>query len=136
MATTRAHDCFVVESAPLSALLRTFVAIWERDRPRTTAGQFEGEWGADDTRQSPPRRDASPVSAVRYLAEQSGVPVQTVSKLTMARPPSPTTRLDTADALVTVLGCPEAFHDGTLTILRRVHGQLVPADSLTGAAEF
>lgn len=119
MATVRAHDCFVVESAPLSEMLRTFVASWERQPSRA------------------PSAGGEPVSAIRHLAEQSGVPVRTLTKLTMQRPQNPTTALDTADALVTAIGHPEAFHDGTLQVFYRAVGksELVPADSLTGAAE-
>lgn len=123
MATVPARDGFVVDSEPLSAMLRTFANTWNQERPPPCRGN---------------RRQAvsvEPISAADYLAQESGVKLSTVKHLLHDPPQHPTAKLETADALVAALGQPQAFHDGTLTVLRRERGTLVPADRLNGSGD-
>lgn len=109
---TVARDGCVVRTEPLADLLTGFVSRWRVHRP-ATAGQFTSTergsavsavgpvaWLEQETRQHDPDR--------------RGVPAGTIERIMGRR--SPTTELRTADALVSAIGCPEAFHDGTLEI--------------------
>lgn len=135
MGTVSSRDGFVVESAPLSAMLRTFVDTWNRDRP-CSAHRFQGEFARDagqarwsgDYQAAEPADTGALLGAVSYLAQESGVSETTIKHLIGSGCRSEATRLSIADALVSALGQPQAFHDGTLEVKVRRGGKLVPAD--------
>lgn len=105
-----AHDECVVDAAPLTEILGSFIDRWERDRP------------------SPPTRygrtgsvvPAAPafVDPVTWLASESGLPEKTIRNLTRVgadgtrRPRYRTTELRIADALVCAIGYPDALSEG------------------------
>lgn len=95
-------------------LLAGWVARWRASRP-PTGGQFTTEQ----------RSDVSCVGPIDWLATESrrhdpdgrGVSPSTIDRI-ISRRAARVTELRTADALVSAMGCPEAFHDGTLEIRR------------------
>jgi hypothetical protein len=97
----RDRDGCVVDSAPLAAMIASFVARWGRE---STGGRFTAA-GA---------KTVSNVGAIAWLVSESGVAQNTIQNVAACR--YRTVELRTADALVTALGQPEAFHDGTLTV--------------------
>lgn len=100
MATAR--DSCVVPSGPLAEMLHRFVTDWNRDRPRAS-GQF-------DHAQT---RHEGPVSAVHWLAAESGVPESTIQNIVAeAGPRYHYVELRTADSLVAAIGRPDVFYDG------------------------
>lgn len=109
---TQARDGCVVQTDPLAGLIHGFVARWRATRP-ATSGQFVSEQRG---------QSVSALRPVDWLEQETrrldldgrGVPVGTIERIMGRR--SPTTELRTADALVSAIGCPEAFHDGTLEI--------------------
>ena len=113
MATAR--DGCVVETEPLAHLVGGFVASWNRDRP-PTGGRFS------DRKARERRTEVSTLGAVSWLADQTrrsdpsglGIPPDTIQNVVSRR--YRTTELRVADALVSAIGRPEVFHDGTLTI--------------------
>lgn len=112
-ATAYARDGCVVPTEPLANMLRTFISTWNETRPPATGGQF----AAENT-----RSEAMTVSAIHWLALETarrGRPVSEEIIGRMVGPRSrrkPRTELRIADALVTVIGHPEAFVDGTLRV--------------------
>lgn len=106
------RDGCVVATEPLADLLSGFAVRWRTHRP-ATAGRFAPrqqrtevpflgpvDWLAAETRRNDPAgRGVSPGTIERIIGKRSRV-----------------TELRTADALVSAIGCPEAFHDGTLEI--------------------
>lgn len=132
LSTVRAHDDhqavtdaplvatrYYVRGAPLQALLVAFIDRWTQERPTGRRSRGEsGRWTTDST--------SSFVTAVDYLVSESGVPRATIQRLTSGR--MALARESTADALVAAIGCPQAFHDGTLQVGVRRAGQFVPLD--------
>jgi hypothetical protein len=86
-------------------MLKGFVRSWNRTRPRT-AGRFD---------RTSVRVDVTPIGALAWLAQESGLPEKTVETVVAAR--NRTTELRVAEALVVgALQRPEAFQDGTLEV--------------------
>lgn len=98
----RERDPCVVRTGPLASVLREFVADWNARR-LSTAGRFAGA-----------ERDIGTVGAIRWLAGETGLSMDTIEAVVKVR--NQTTQLRVADAIVTALERPELFHDGTLTI--------------------
>lgn len=98
------RDGCLVDSAGLAGMVTQFVDAWKRDRP-STAGRFAGAARLE-------RVEA--VSAVAWLATESGLSEETVVTLKSGRRRA--VELRDADALVSAIGRPDAFHDGTLRI--------------------
>jgi hypothetical protein len=96
--TTTARDGCVVETAPLAEIMHRFVDNWNRERP-SEGGQKDG-----------------PISAIEWLAKETGVPSSTLENIARRPPRNQTTELRIADPIVQALGYPFAFHDGTLTV--------------------
>lgn len=103
-AVTLARDGCVVDTGPLTDILHGFVTRWNRDRPRSS-GQFSSREASDQV---------SHVSAVGWLAAETGLAEGTIQNIVGGR--VPTTELRIADRLVTALERPDLWHDGTLTI--------------------
>jgi hypothetical protein len=99
----RQRDPCAVDAAPLAALLRAFVDDWHVTRP-PNSGQFTGNGNGGPV----------PVPALAWLAAEARLPVSRVETLVRGR--SRTVDLDDADRLVTALGFPHAFHDGTFEV--------------------
>ena len=97
------RDPCVVDTPPLAAELQAYVKRWRRDRP-TTTGQFAGT----------NRCDCSPLGAVSYLAQETGLPKRTIQRVVAGT--RMTTELRVADALVWAIEQPQLFHDGTLQV--------------------
>lgn len=131
-----ARDGCVVATEPLSQLLSGFVADWNRTRP-STAGRFSSDRGR--RREAEPEPDVSTVGAVAWVAAEAGLPKDTVQNVVAAR--YRTTELRVADPIVTAIGRPEAFHDGTLEIMPNPNAPAAAraaccggsSDSLTGS---
>lgn len=126
--TTRSHDLYVVDAAPLAEALHGFVTGWSRTHPRDAAQQ---------DRIKARRPEVTPVSAVEWLTTESGIPAATIENFLRRDQstgrPAPrysTTDLRIADALLTAIDRPDMLHDEALNIRRRkrVRG------SLTGEA--
>lgn len=118
MATAPARDGCVVDSAPLAGLLNGFVQEWNRTRS-ADAGRYK----TTPRHAGRHRSEVAQVRVLEYLATETGLSEGTIEKLLhrdsrtgMLSPRTRSTELRIADPLVTVIGCPEAFHDGTLTI--------------------
>lgn len=109
--TVAARDSFVVESEPLSGLLVGFVNQWERNRPKAR-GHSHGR----------PSDEIVNVRATEWLAAESGIPEWKIREVIKQK--TPTTTLRIADALVAAVGCPEAFYDGTLTVLDEIAAEI------------
>jgi hypothetical protein len=96
----------------LADLLNGFASRWRTSRP-ATAGRFA------PSRQ---RTEVPFMGPVDWLVQETrhadpdmvGVSPGTIERIMGKR--SKTTELRTADALVSAIGCPEAWHDGTLEI--------------------
>lgn len=108
-----ARDGCVVPTEPLAAILGGFVTRWNRDRP-SIGGKFTS---------AERRTEVTHVGAVAWIAEETrrndpeggvGIPQNTIENIVAGR--YRTTELRVADAIVTAIGCPEVFHDGTLEI--------------------
>jgi hypothetical protein len=99
----RRRDGCVVATEPLAALVTAFVEAWRVNRP-STGGRF----GDAD------RVEVPTLGAIAWLANESGVKPDTIQNVASRR--YRTTELRVADAIVSALGCPQVFHDGTLTI--------------------
>lgn len=86
-----AHDCYVVATADLSPIVRGFVDDWNRRRPSD---------GGKLTRGRARRRRATMYGAYAWLAQESGLPVETLKNI--ARGPSRRrwTPLQEAEAIV------------------------------------
>jgi hypothetical protein len=99
IAPRRDTDPCAVETVGLSAVLAEWVARWNRDHP------------SDD-----PRRSVTAVTILheRTMLDGNPVPRKTIENVIARR--YRLTGLRTADALVAAVGCPEVFHDGTLTV--------------------
>lgn len=105
-----ARDGCVVETEPLAVMVDSFVRDWNRSRPPSEGGKFE---------RAGTRRQASPViGAITWLSSETGIPRETIQAV--ARNRWRTTELRIADSLVTALGRPEVFHDGTLRVRPRI----------------
>lgn len=97
-----ARDGCVVETAPLAALIDTFVQDWNRDRPPDEGGKFMNGGG---------HREASPwVGALAWLAQETTISLNTIDGVARAR--WQFTELRIADPIVTAIGRPEVFYDG------------------------
>lgn len=115
MASVPARDGCVVDSEPLAGLLSGFVEHWNRTRS-PDAGRF--------TKSATTKRtEVTQVRVLEYLANETGVAEGTIEKLLhrdrttgKLSPRTRSTELRIADPLVAAIGCPEAFHDGTLVI--------------------
>jgi hypothetical protein len=126
----RGRDGCVVITEGLADLLARFVEDWKRSRP-STGGRF-GD-GVDD------RNAVSTIGAVAWLAAETrrndpdgvGIPPDTIQNVVSRR--YRTTELRVADALVTALGRPEVFHDGTLTILPNPSAPRAARDACCGS---
>lgn len=141
MSTVPARDGCVVDSEPLAGLLNGFVQEWNRTRS-ADAGRYK----TTPRMAGRHRSEVAQVRVLEYLATETGLSEGTIEKLlhrdsTTGRlsPRTRSTELRIADPLVTVIGCPEVFHDGTLQI--RENPQAAPEDraaccrgSLTGRA--
>lgn len=97
-----ARDGCVVPTEPLSTLLQGFVADWNRDRP-TSAGQFRGR-GESRTAAD------TPISALRWLAQETGVPEGTIQNVIASGGRYRHTELRVADPLVQAIGRVDVFH--------------------------
>lgn len=105
--TATSRDGCVVETEPLAYLLRGFVTSWNR-RHEPTTGRFGDS-----------RARVRQVTAVEWLETETArhrqpVPRATIQNIVSAR--YRTTALHVADALVTAIDCPQAWHDGTLIV--------------------
>lgn len=98
-------DGCIVDTAPLSILLRDFVTGWKKTRPST-----KGQFGAPAA-----RVPGEPLGAYTALAFHTGLRESDIKRV---RNPGrhPVTELRVADALVGAIGNPGMFHDGTLTV--------------------
>lgn len=76
------------------------------------------------------RAPVAHVSALDYLAENSGIPRGTIENLTRSRGRSPVVPFVVADALVAAIGCTQVMYDGTLEPTSR--GDSCCSGSLTG----
>jgi hypothetical protein len=101
----QARDPCAVPAEQLAPLLSAFVAGWNQARP-PLGGRFVPRLQPEVV---------SPVSAVSWLARETGLPRARVE--TILRRRARTVELDDADRLVTAIGQPEAFHDGRLTVV-------------------
>lgn len=97
-APVAARDCFVVATAELSPLVRTFVSDWNRGRPpdggKVTAGRQR-------------RRRATFVGAYAWLEQESGVVQSTLRDIYRGPARRRWTPLQEADAIVTAIGRPD-----------------------------
>lgn len=109
-----ARDGCVVDTEPLSELVHGFVSRWNRDRPQRS-GQFRKRSAAPAAAKEQ-QPDVDPIGAVAWLAQETGLPRDTIQNIAARPPRYRTTGLAIADSLVSALGRPEAFHDGTLSI--------------------
>jgi len=106
--TTRSRDCYVVNAAPVAQVLHSFAREWNRLHPRDAALR---------DRVASRRPDVVPLSAVEWLAAESGIPQRTIEGFLRRDPegrPSPkypTTDLRIADALLTAAGRPDLLSD-------------------------
>jgi len=91
----------------LRMMVKSFVESWRSERP-SVGGRFAGTGN---------HRDRSPVtfvSAFQWLASESGVSVHAIENIARPTARSSVVAFHVADALVSALGQPEAWHDGTL----------------------
>lgn len=116
-----ARDWCVVQTAPLTVMLTGFRDAWNRDRPAGLGGQFSGSGAAA----------VVPVGAIRWLAQETGIPRKTLKNIVEGRTRS--TTLSVADAIVTALGHPEALRDGTLTVEARASAPRDVRESCCGS---
>lgn len=107
------RDSCVVDTAPLAQLLQGFITTWNVSRPAVARGGTSNG-GRFTPRAERPVEEVGMVSAVSWLAAETGVPESTIEKVARGR--SKTTELRIADPLVQALDRPQAYHDGTLTI--------------------
>lgn len=106
---SESRDRYVVDTAPLSALLNQFVDDLRRDRPST--GGICGEVSAEALR---------PIGAISYLVAESGLSRDTIRRVIEQR--TRTTELRIAESLVVgALEKPDVFQDGTLVVYPRGH---------------
>lgn len=98
-----ARDGCVVPTEPLAAMIGSFVREWRRTRP-DTRGQFK------------PAASPGPVTLTAYdwLHLKTGVPKRSLENIAAGR--YPTTELRVADLIVSAIGRPEAFYNGTLEV--------------------
>lgn len=111
--TVRARDGCVVDTTGLAKMLRSFVDGWNEQYP-STGGQFAGY------QQRRPANDGP----ITWLAQETGVPEETLGNILRDPPRYKTTELWIADLLATALGRPQAFHDGTLKVHGNAHARL------------
>lgn len=101
------RDGCVVDSAPLAGIVREFIDRWRAVRS-SACNQFAPNHQ---------RATSDTVSAIEWLSCESGVSPDAIKSLTRrSSPRNATTELWIADALVSAIGHPEAFHDGTLVV--------------------
>lgn len=107
-------DGCLVPTPPLAEILDRFFAQWKKDRP-STGGQFCG--GSTD--------DVAPIRAAEWLASEAKMwsetdqryyPVSESTIRNIVDRKYRMTELRVADALVTALGRPELFYDGTFRV--------------------
>lgn len=106
-----ARDGCVVPTEPLAHMVVGFVSQWKDQHP-STSGRF-ARGG---------RRQTRSVGPLEWLSTETGVPRRTIANLTARNKNgrlgrNDTTELRIADALVSAIGHPEAFHDGTLPLM-------------------
>lgn len=106
----REPDPTVVETAPLAAILETFVTRWRSERPMKGSGF-----------RKPDPSDVEPVSAYAWLTSETGLSREELREA--ERPDEyPETGLRVADAIVATIGDASMFYDGTLTVRPRTFG--------------
>lgn len=82
----------------------------------------------------PARDDDSPIGAIAWLAERTGVPEKTIDNLVHGRFES--TELRIADSIVTALGRTETLHDGTLNVRPRWKNSVKARAACCGGSEL
>lgn len=102
------RDPCVVDTAPLSQLVRSYADGWRRSRP-SLKGRKHGRVDLLS------KGYVEPVGPYEYLATATGLPE---TKIRAVGNPNrnPTTELRVAEAIVAAIGEPGMFYDGTLTV--------------------
>lgn len=102
----RAHDCYVVATDDLAPVVRGFVSTWNRTRPNDSGQPLPGQRR---------RRSSSFVSAVDWLAQETGLPRTTLKDIQRGSRRRRYTPLAEADAIVTALGRPDLIAPAAAT---------------------
>lgn len=102
------RDPCVVDTAPLSQLVRTYADGWRRSRP-SLKGRRHGRVDLLS------KGYVEPVGPYEFLASETGLPE---AKIRAVGNPNrnPTTELRVAEAIVAAIGEPGMFYDGTLEV--------------------